>query len=195
MENSRNGTAAVSPGIAAAVHNSPRDMSLRRAQNTLIIVGTGTILFGLWSVVKTVGVILINRREEVAMIRENSQIPEALAGDGVMFAIVLVISAIILLIDLALRLFVGRSAIAEAQGRRCSFLYIPVTVLMILSGFATVLFEVYVLFFASPDSTAASDVSLASVIIELTSMLMMIKMVSDAHSVRKYRKQQASSGE
>ena len=38
----------------------PREITLRRNQDTLVIVGTGVIIFGIWSLLKTLFALLLN---------------------------------------------------------------------------------------------------------------------------------------
>ena len=51
--------------------NNPEQIRLRRDQNTLRIVGTGTIAFGIWSLVKFFGVLLVKRQEILTEIYEE----------------------------------------------------------------------------------------------------------------------------
>ena len=51
------------------IRNSATEIELRRRQNTLIIVGAGTILFGVWSIVKTVGVFIFDKTRRMAVLK------------------------------------------------------------------------------------------------------------------------------
>lgn len=49
--------------------NSATEIELRRRRNTLIIVGAGTIIFGVWSIVKTVGVFIFDKTRRMAVLK------------------------------------------------------------------------------------------------------------------------------
>ena len=53
------------------INNDIDHILLRRSQNTLIVVGSGTILFSVWTVVKTLGSLLLLRDELVAFLRKT----------------------------------------------------------------------------------------------------------------------------
>ena len=102
-------------------------MRLRRDENTLTVVGSGVILFGVWTVVKMV-------------LQEINRFPEFMAELGVdelefeetgladmgldpnllAMAVAFTVVIIVYLMDLGLRVFVGLSARAEKSksGRR-----------------------------------------------------------------------------
>ena len=122
--------------------NEPEQVKLRRDQNTLRIVGTGTIVFGVWSFVKAFGVIFSRRAQIVSEIIEDgiqnnydfSDVPE-----GLIIKMVLLFVGIGLAADMVARLYVGLSAIAAGRGKHKSILYIVITAIMILFSLMTLI--------------------------------------------------------
>ena len=84
----------------------PREITLRRNQDTLVIVGTGVIIFGIWSLLKTLFALLLNIGDLYELILKE-ETPE---GRVAIFIVV----TLMLMIDLAFRVSVGLSAIAVA---------------------------------------------------------------------------------
>ena len=52
------------------VNNEPEQIRLRKAQNTLMVVGSGTILFSLWSLFRMAASFFMLRNETIAALRE-----------------------------------------------------------------------------------------------------------------------------
>ena len=175
--------------------NDPQQIKLRRNQNTLITVGTGTIAFGVWSFVKTLGMTLITRPDNIsgymsAMQSGGVEITDM--SETAMFWTTVVISGILLIIDVSARLFVGFSAISVGRGKRHSRWYIVIALLMILGSVISVLMILYSFQLDTEDSVAAlsnnsaiSNNTFSGVIIELTSTIMLIEMLAASVRVRK----------
>ena len=47
------------------INNEPKQIEIRKSQNTLIVVGSGIILFGVWSAVKMLSMLFLLRKETV----------------------------------------------------------------------------------------------------------------------------------
>lgn len=104
--------------------NSCLQVRLRKDRNTLVVVGAGVIAFGVWSVIKAVMYAAVNI-ETLLVTRSGERLSPAA------FWIAL---AVIVAIELALRVYVGRSAIAEGRGVKKGALYIVLAILMGLSA-------------------------------------------------------------
>ena len=104
----------------------PREITLRRNQDTLIIVGTGVIIFGLWSLLKAVFTLLLNMGSMYDMIMQEDTLVGRIAAS---VAVVLV-----LLIDLGLRLFVGMSAISVGRGGKSRFVFVAIALFLAFSS-------------------------------------------------------------
>ena len=150
------------------------EAALRRYQDSLVIIGTGVIILGLWSVIKMVLLILTG----------GQFIPEEYAGpdrkaERIIF---IVFIAIFLAIDLGLRLYIGRSAQAEGHGRRRPFAYAVVAGLLALASVGEILF---ILSNTSSVLEAGDPVDLAvSILIEATNAVTLVELVISAVRVR-----------
>ena len=52
-------------------NNSEKQIRLRKSQNTLVVVGTGIIVMSLWTLVRIIGEVVINKEEIVSAIRNE----------------------------------------------------------------------------------------------------------------------------
>ena len=48
------------------INNEAKQVEIRKLQNTLVVVGSGTIIFSLWTMIKFIGTFIILRKETVA---------------------------------------------------------------------------------------------------------------------------------
>ena len=69
---------------------------MRRSQNTLIVVGTGTILFSVWTVVKTLSSFVLLKDEVIASIRNTADEVGFILSEQQLFYIVLAFMLIII---------------------------------------------------------------------------------------------------
>ena len=170
--------------------NNPEQIRLRRDQNTLRIVGTGTIAFGIWSLVKFFGVLLVKKQEIITEIYEemyDSNPEMAETYKPLIFKVLLIFILIAILIELAARLFIGLSAISEGGGKRRGVFYLIIACIMIVFSFLSSIAIMTRMVSADYDPSGAvmDDTSVSSLIVELTSMIMMIEMVAASVSVRR----------
>ncbi|MCQ2563281.1 MAG: hypothetical protein MJ128_02155 [Mogibacterium sp.] len=77
------------------IDNDPKQVAIRKYRNTLIVVGTGIILFGVWTVVKMLGSFFILKDETIAAMRKISHIGVDELPDDALFYITLVVVMII----------------------------------------------------------------------------------------------------
>lgn len=175
--------------------NSESTIRLRKHQDTLVTVGKGIIVFSLWSVAKTIGTMLLNREDLTEAFKKLMGFADAkeaaVIPDDLIYAVVMIIMVIFLLIDLIIRLKVGRSAIREGRGIRKSGFYLFLTFLLIVSSFTTLLSYVMKSTQTETDLQIAramgEELSFSAFVIELTSFVMMIEMLHSARYVRKHR--------
>lgn len=172
--------------------NSDEQIKIRKYENTMIVVGTGIILFAVWTMVKSIGVLLINRKAELSAIRAESLKETVNYSDAKLLGIFVFIAAVYLIGGVLIRLVIGMSAIAEGRGRHSGVIYIPITVFYILHSLFTIIAELAFIITGDNvlglDAGSLSRVSFASVIIEFTSMVMMAEMVRSAMKLKKYRR-------
>ena len=100
------------------IDNDPKQVAIRKYQNTLIVVGSGIILFGVWTVVKMMGSFFLLKDETVAALRGFGGAAMDDIPDEAVFYISLVAVLVIMLVILAIRTYVGLSAISEGRGQK-----------------------------------------------------------------------------
>ena len=170
------------------INNDIDHILIRRSQNTLIVVGKGTILFSIWTVVKTLGSFLLLRAEAVAVVKQAAGENGADLSDQQVFYVTLVLLVIFMILLLALGIFVGMSAIAEGRVLRRHNVYLILAPIMIIFNLVSI---VTGLFPKGPQEyrgVFSNDTSLSALIIELTSMIMLVELVYSAIRIRIVRK-------
>lgn len=138
---------------------------LRRYQNTMVIYGTGVILFGFWNLLKTI-LSFVFQTEDMREILEEMRKERFIAIFYILFFV------IILGVDLLLRLNVGLSARAEGFGQKRKHGYLISAAVLIASS----VFSLYMVFtqFTLADSNLLT--LLTGAVIELTSMATLIEL-------------------
>ena len=156
---------------------------LRKNQNTLVIVGEGVIAFGIWNVMK----ILLS----IAFVEDTRQslLYDAATGEAEPLALVVVGVVIMLGLILALRLFVGLSAISEGRGRRRRYGYLVFTALMILVDGAALISTFFV---SDPFDTMLDGV--ITVVVELTSIVTLVELFASGIRVKALTRQLGKRG-
>ena len=147
------------------------EVKLRRYQNLLAISGLGVIAFGVWSVLKTI--LLLCFRDDLL-----ADVPD----DPLAWVIVFVMIGSILLIDFSVRLFVGLSARAEGLGKKKRRVYVAFAVLIALSSLASL-----ILIFVDSGTTSLLELAV-SVIVEVTSLVVVIELLTAAVIVKKLKR-------
>ena len=173
--------------------NQPEKTRLRRDENTLIVVGTGVILFGIWSVVKALlqgNASFSNMLAEVRL--EDAGLEELGFGDlsWLVAALAAAFVLIILLLDLSIRIFVGMSARAEGRGKKQGPVYLVLSVLLLVFSGIFVCSYLFVLFHGS-DQVMDAD---AAIVVELTSFVTLLQMILSAVRVRRARRAEQERG-
>ena len=166
------------------VNNEPEQKEIRKSQNTLIVVGTGTILFGIWTAVKFLGLFIMLREETVAALKDKIGTVEGLS-DRFIFWTIIGVSIIVTLFALAVRTYVGLSAISEGRGKRPKNIYLVFAIIMIINAVWTFCNSFFTV--QAPEQLGAltRDQSISALIIEATSIIMMTQMVVSAFKIRK----------
>ena len=172
-------------------------MRLRKDENTLTVVGSGVILFGVWTVVKMV-------------LQEINRFPELMAELGVdelgfeetgladlgldpnllAMAVAFTVVIIVYLMDLGLRVFVGLSARAEGRGKPQGRLYLILAgLLLVLSGLSFVSYVIT--YFSHSEYVVDAD---AAILVELTSFITLLQMIISAVRVKRARRMEKERG-
>ena len=152
----------------------PREITLRRNQDTLVIVGTGVIIFGIWSLLKTLFALLLNIGDLYEVILKE-ETPE---GRVAIFIVV----TLMLMIDLAFRVSVGLSAIAVARGKKSRFIFVAGALILAFSSATTVTAQIKGIV-TGEEITLISHVAAA---VELTSLITLTAMQLDFHYYATY---------
>ena len=149
-----------------------KERKMRRYQNLLTVSGLGVIIFGLWSVLKTI--LLLFMKEGIL-----SEIPDD-TFVRVMFFLIL---GGILLFDVLIRLYVGLSARAEGFGKKKGYGYVVIAILMALASLTSLV----LIFFDSNEQSIWELI--VSVIVEATSLVVTIELLVAAFTVKKLKKE------
>lgn len=114
------------------VNNEPEQIEIRKSQNTLIVVGSGIVLFSIWSMVKFLSMLFLLRNETVAGVMSIAGPVEGISDRAAFWVIAIV--TIVIMSFISFRIYVGLSAIAEGRGKRRGYLYIIIAMIMIISS-------------------------------------------------------------
>lgn len=134
----------------------------RKYQNILGISGLATIVFGIWSIVKSILLTALNSFQgsgDTVEIDKSDLLP--------LFGIVL----LYVLIDLLLRFYVGVSARRESKGKKKSILYLIIAGILGIITFANIIYT-----FLQISSLETVDI-FVSVIIEMISLFALVETI------------------
>ena len=136
-----------------------KEIKMRRYQNLLTVSGLGVIIFGLWTVLKTI--LLLFLQEDMV-----DDLPDGLFYRVLFFTLI----GGVLLIDFLIRLFVGLSARAEGFGKKKGYGYIVVAILIAIASLASLV----LIFFDTADRSILELI--VSFIVEATSMIATVEL-------------------
>ena len=172
------------------VNNTKEQIEIRKAENTLIVVGLGVMIFSVWSAIKILGTMIVRKDGVLDLIQSMMAENQATSDHYVFITFVtfIIIFGIFLAFGVAVQLFVGFSAISEGRGRTAGRLYPVLTVLLILENTLTAVSAVRGLISGQQAEIVMEDVSLASVVIEVTCLIMLIEMFASTIKLRRYRR-------
>ena len=180
---------------SAFLDNREGSVTLRRSENNLIILGMGIMLFGFWNLAKTVGIVFLNKGKLIDAMQKEMAKTDLAASDELLFATFLIVVGLILVAGIAARLLIGFSSIAVGRYGRRKKLYLPVTVIYIFASLYEIYLEAYDMFIASGRADhltlEVADSPLVSIIIEITSVIMMIELVVISMRIRKIKKDES----
>lgn len=162
------------------------EKEIRRYQNTLIIIGTGVIAFGIWSVCRTLISVFINRDDITAMVIEGETGLTSLAVLITFYVFML----IYLVLDLALRFFVGFSARQEGKGVKKGKAYLIAAAFIIAGSVINLVISVSL--FAGGDTSLIEF--LVTLIVEFTSAVTVFEMIAASVKLRKITNMAKSEG-
>ena len=155
------------------------EVQKRKLEINLITIGTGVILFGVWTLVKFA----------VNFVLFGNELDEILDQNEMVIADIIICAVAV--IDFLLRLYIGLSAKKEGNGKRTNSAYLVLTVVFTVLYALSVIAE-FIAIFAVPEEVFALIVTL---IIDITSMIFLIEVFSYASKLRKLRTTQINKGE
>jgi len=157
--------------------DSENSISLRHYQNTLEVLGRGVILFALWSVLKMTMYFFLNDKA-------IEYFEDQMIQTGFTRTQYIIIMYIILAIDLVIRFFVSRAAIAEAKGKTRGYFYLVVCIAMI--GMSVL--SIVTLFNGTTDVFSDVLSYLVSFVIEITVIAILIGVIVYSILIKQIRK-------
>ena len=149
----------------------------RRLEINLMTLGTGVILFGVWSFIKLALTFLIYK-EDFGVIGSDENMAIAMIFIWALFVLAFLIY-----------FYIGKSARSEGKGKHKTIFYLIVTGAVILLGVASIVLEVIAVI-PTPELYFSTGVSL---IIDATSLVILIEVMINAISLRKLRKKEATA--
>lgn len=156
--------------------NDALSVEIRRNRGLLLTTANGILTFGIWSILKGIGITVTD------LDNLTGDVIEAAGNDKVLGIGIFVFFLIIaILIDLWFRLLVWKKAKKEASGEGRSNLLIIVTVLMIIGSIVSIGFSAYSIVKLKKDFFQ----SLVSIVVDLTSGVLMIELLTAVFILRR----------
>ena len=167
---------AVKPAELVREEPSPQ-AKLRRYEYALVVLGTGILVFGAWTILKIIlAIVLQDEAAQRAFLRIDDSEPMIIYYVGL---------AIAFCFDLLLRFYVFRSARKESFGGKPRYGYLVWAGLLLLGNLTTIVLSVPTL--ATPDQNFFD--TLVTLVIEITSMSILIMLIYSSIQVKSLRKE------
>ena len=164
------------------------EAKIRHQQYILFYSGLAVAAFGLWGALK-IGITLtvhpVNWMEIFTEQIEDLEVPEIVV-DLVSYGVI----AFIILLDVSLRLYIGRSAIRDSAGQKKRFTYIFITVFALLFNTYSTLETIYQMVTGvyADSFEILPEQTITTTIIDSTSNVAFILIIISAIRVWIYRK-------
>ena len=175
------------------------ETKLRKYEHALVISGVGVIAFGIWSIIKaTIYFILIpmeqlsksNMSDDLVVLQSLGMTDR---GIGYLIAVIILF---VLVVDFALRLYIGRSAVYDGSRlKRKRFTYVILA--MFVAASLTINLINRCVELGSQQETLWGNVMASanvSVVVDMTSLLALIEVIVAAIMVRRLRRELEISG-
>ena len=161
--------------INTLLDNKPEAMRYRRSLSTLIILGTGVIVFGFWGIIKLAAQLFFG----IELFK-----PEDLEGfDETAKMIVTVLVFVFMAIDVILRLIVGLKAIREGREKKTGKGYLVICLFLIIVS----AYSVYLLAADLINMEESFIDSFVAVFMELSSLVIALEVFIASISVKRYK--------
>ena len=157
------------------LQNEPETIQFRRNSKTLVILGTGVMVFAFWTIVKIAAYLILG-----VPIVDEEELGET---DELFLIIFYVILVVVLLGDVIIRLIVGLCLRSEGLGKRVKSGYLVLNVWLILFGVVSLWLEIEDLMMLN-DTFMDEYITL---FMELSSFLILIEAFIAAIGARRYK--------
>ncbi len=157
------------------LRNDPAAIRFRRDSDTLVILGTGVMGFGVWGIVKLIAQFIVG--EELF----SAEDVETLGPVGMFITVAILIY--LLTLEVLIRVYIGISAGKEGRGRKTGPAYLVITAILILSSVFSIWFVLDTL--ASIGGGLFETVT--SLFLEITSLVISIELFVAGIRVRRYK--------
>ncbi|MBQ7500147.1 MAG: hypothetical protein IJT91_04565 [Clostridia bacterium] len=152
------------------------DRELLRRRDNLITAGEGIIALEVWSILKIIMLMIFRFSEVFGDIKKDSEIPEAMIYIGTF-----IIVGTIIAVSLFIRIYTGRSAIAEGRGEKKGNGYVILTGVITLMDFADLV--VNLMSFMQPEKGILE--TFAVFILDATAVFIQTDLIVSAIKIRK----------
>lgn len=159
-----------------------------RYRSLLAITGRGTITFGVWGVVRWVLYYMFDSRDIERIIRKTDPTGEIISQRGSRL-LVFVMMLVVIQIDLCIRLYIGRSAIAESRGKKKKSIYLMVALVYTVLSFFSLITGVI----RGDTYTTSWIVESATFLVDLTAEIVLAELIYAAFRLRKLRQGKAGA--
>ncbi len=158
------------------VKNDAESVKYRRNMNTLVVLGTGIMLFGFWGIIKLIAQVLM-----------GYQIFDPALFDGYepgLIVFTMFFTAAVLSIDVILRLYAGLRAVRDGLGKKTGIGHLIVAVMLIIGSALSIFIVTFGILTANGDL----EENFVSLFMELSSLVITLEVFMASISVRRYRK-------
>lgn len=158
---------------------------IRRCRENLVSIGTGISLFGIWTVIRIIMTVILERE---TMISETQNYTDA--GAGLIVALLCIIMAILSLMILSIHLYIGLSARKEGLGGKKRTGYLIATGLFILLYCIGITAEIVTF----QETFKSIPEGAVTVLIDITVLITLAELMLNAVRVRKLSVQLTENG-
>ncbi len=158
------------------------DAELRKKESVLFYSGMALIVFTIWSVTKTIIAGVVNPAELKGLFTDIVGYQER----RIYFLIAMVIYAVVVAVEIVFHFYIGISSIKDSRGESKSIVYIIVAFIFLLLNIVVI---VYTYFIDRIEHFGMNE--FASLIIDATSLYILVEIVISGFQIRSIRKKTA----
>lgn len=173
------------------------EIELRKHQNNLVIVGTGVIIMGFWSVAKSIMMCTIDKGKLETLVEKlvnesgyDKEIASYITVSNVML-LATIITLLVTFTGLSVRMYIGKCALAEGKGKKRGNLYLLMAILLALTNGIFLLFNIYSII-STEEASLGTAMNIANdivtIIVDLTCLITTLVMIRSVIKLRKITK-------